>query len=65
MKKKHSGKYLKRRRMAISVLTAVTVFGVLSANHVFAGKITGLNNKKLEITAGNYKTLKLNGTDKK
>lgn len=65
MKKKHSEKYLKRRRMAISVLTAVTVFGVLSANHVFAGKITELNNKKLEITAGNYKTLKLNGTNKK
>ncbi|MCX4325989.1 MAG: serpin family protein [Lachnospiraceae bacterium] len=65
MEKKHSKKYLRCRRIAISALTAATVFGALSANHVFAGKTTELNNKKLEITEGSYKILKLNGTDKK
>lgn len=65
MRKKYNKKYLARRRVAVFVLAAATVFTVLTGSKVFAGKKVTLSCKNAEITEGKYKVIKLNGAGKK
>lgn len=51
--------------IAASVIVSFVAVAVLSRDTVFAGKKLALSSKKLEITEGSYKTLKLDGAGKK